>query len=82
MTNLEKYNKIVKSNLRAKDEDLQDDILVYNRYPRWDSVSHVEMVAELEEKFNVMFATLDITSFSKYSLGIAILEKLGVNMDQ
>lgn len=78
MTNLEKYNKIIKSCLRATDEQLTDDILVYNRYPKWDSVTHVDMVAELEEKFNVEFDTLDITSFSKYSLGIEILKKLGV----
>lgn len=78
MTNLEKYNKIVKSYLGASDEQLTDDVLVYNRYPKWDSVTHVDMVAELEEKFQVEFDTLDITSFSKYSLGIEILKKLGV----
>ena len=82
MTNLEKYNKILKQDLKAKDEDLNDEVLVYNRYPSWDSVAHVEMVADLEEKFGVMFSTLDITSFGKYSLGIEILTKLGVNMEQ
>ena len=82
MTNLEKYNKIVKSNLGAKDDELNDDILVYNRYERWDSVTHVEMVSDLEDTFGVMFGTLDITSFNKYSLGIEILEKLGVNMNE
>ena len=29
MTNLEKYNKILKRNLQATDEDLNDDVLVY-----------------------------------------------------
>ena len=82
MTNLEKYNKILKEDLRATDEDLNDDVLVYNRFPHWDSVAHVEMVADLEEKFGVMFSTLDITSFSKYTLGIEILGKLGVDMSK
>lgn len=82
MTNLEKYNKIIKQDLGATDEELTDDVLVYNRYENWDSVTHVEMVADLEEKFGVMFSTLDITSFSRYSLGIEILEKLGVNMNE
>ncbi len=80
MTNLEKYNKIVKSTLGAKDEELNDDVLVYNRYPNWDSVAHVDMVAELEDKFGVYFKTLDITGFSKYSLGIEILRGLGVDI--
>ena len=50
MTNLEKYNKILKRNLQATDEDLNE--------------------------------TLDITSFSTYSKGIEILEKLGVDMSK
>ncbi|MGI6072203.1 MAG: acyl carrier protein [Lachnospiraceae bacterium] len=82
MTNLEKYNKIVKQSLGASDSDLNDDVLVYNRFPSWDSVAHVEMVADLEEKFEVLFSTLDITSFGKYSLGIEILTKLGVDMEK
>ena len=32
MTNLEKYNNILKRNLQVADEDLNDDVLVYNRY--------------------------------------------------
>lgn len=63
MTNLEKYNKILKRNLQATDEDLNDDVLVYNRFKRWESVRHVDMVADLEEAFGVFFETLDITSF-------------------
>ena len=80
MTNLEKYNKIIKRNLGCTDEELNDEVLIYNRYPRWDSVTHVEMVAEIEEKFGVMFETLDITSFGKYSIGIEILRRLGVDI--
>ena len=82
MTNLEKYNKILKRNLQATDEDLNDDVLVYNRFKRWESVRHVDMVADLEEAFGVFFEKLDITSFSTYSKGIEILEKLGVDMSK
>ena len=39
----------------------------------------MDMVTELEDRFCVEFDTLDITSFSKYSLGIEILTKLGVD---
>ncbi len=82
MTNLEKYHKILIINLGVTEEDFNDEVLVYNRYKKWDSVSHVGMVADLEEKFNIMFETLDITSFNKYSKGIEILEKLGVDMSR
>ena len=80
MTNLEKYNKIIKRDLRAKDEDLNDETLVYQRFRHWESSAHMDMVADLEEAFGVTFETLDITSFSRYSLGIEILKKLGVDM--
>lgn len=80
MTNLEKYHKILKRNLGVKDEELNDKIFVYNRYPKWDSITHMDMVADLEEKFHVLFGTLDITSFGNYSKGIEILEKLGIDM--
>lgn len=82
MTNLEKYNKILKRDLRARDEDLNDETLVYLNFKHWESVAHMDMVSDLEEAFGVTFETLDITSFSKYSLGIEILEKLGVDMSK
>ena len=55
---------------------------MYNRFKRWESVRHVDMVADLEEAFGVFFETLDITSFSTYSKGIEILKKLGVDMSK
>lgn len=82
MTNLEKYNKLVKLNLHVNDEDLNDDVLVYNRIRGWNSVSHMGLVADLEEKFCVAFETLDIMSFNTYSAGIGILRNLGVDMDK
>jgi len=82
MTNLEKYNKIVKTNLRVTDEELNDEALVYNRTTKWNSMSHMGMVADLEEKFHVAFDTLDIMSFNCYSAGIEILKNLGIDMEQ
>jgi acyl carrier protein len=80
MTNLEKYNQILKRDLRAGDDDLNDGVLIYNRFQHWDSMAHMEMVSDLEEAFHVQFETLDITSFDKYSAGIEILRKLGVKI--
>lgn len=82
MTNLERYHKILKNNLGVTDDQLSDEVLVYNRYPRWESVRHIDMVADIEDAFGVTFGTLDITSFSTYSKGIEILEKLGVDMSK
>ncbi len=80
MTNLERYNKIVKHCLYVKDEDLNDEVLAYNRHHNWDSVSHIEMIAALEDKFGVTYETLDIMSFNTYTAGIEILRKMGVDI--
>ncbi len=80
MTNLEKYNKLLKEDLRVTDDELNDEKLIYNRHPHWDSLAHVEMVTDIEEMFGVQFSTIDITSFGKYSTGIEILRRLGVKI--
>ena len=80
MTNLERYHKILKVTLGADEADFDDAVMVYNNYKKWDSVRHMDMIVDLEEAFDVAFEVLDITSFSTYSKGIAILEKLGVDM--
>lgn len=82
MTNLERYHKILKVNLGAVEEDFNDETMVYNNYKKWDSVRHMDMIVDLEEAFDVAFEVLDITSFSTYSKGIEILEKLGVPMQE
>lgn len=79
MTSLEQYHKILKSCLRCTDEDLNDEKLAYLRYKKWDSVTHIDMVAELEEAFGITFGTLDITGFNTYSKGIEILKEHGVD---
>jgi len=80
MTNLEKYNNILKRDLKVTDADLNDEKLRYNRTPNWDSVGHVEMVADMEEAFGVQFETVDIMAFSHYSAGLEILRDLGVDI--
>lgn len=80
MTNLERYHKILKTNLGAEEADFNDEVMRYNNYKKWESVRHMDIIADLEEAFDISFGVLDITSFDTYSKGIQILEKLGVDM--
>jgi acyl carrier protein len=80
MTNLEKYNRVLKNSLRLEDDELNEN-LMYNRHKNWDSVAHIDMVSALEEAFDVQFSTIEIMRFSTYRKGIEILEKLGVKFD-
>ena len=80
MTNLERYNRILKKILQVTDDQLNSD-LKYQGIPTWDSVGHMEMVAELEEAFDIMLETIDVFDFNTYDKGITILrDKYGVDM--
>ena len=70
MTNLEKYNKIFMGVFRKKEEELKE--LKYRGFDLWDSIGHMDLVAELEEAFEIR---LDLTSYEK---GKEVLSGYGV----
>ncbi|MPM23413.1 hypothetical protein SDC9_69885 [bioreactor metagenome] len=79
MTNLEKYNHAFLSSMRVTPEQLNDD-LAYLRVKAWDSVSHFDMIAALEEHFDLAFSSLDVVRFNTYPKGKEILGEYGVSI--
>ena len=59
-------------------ENKLGDKLVYNSIPEWDSIGHMQMIAELEDVFEIEFEMDDIIDFSSYKKGIELLAKYGV----
>ena len=57
------------------EKSVLNDELVYNSIKTWDSVGHMEMIATLEETFDIMMETDDIIDFSSYSKGKEILRE-------
>lgn len=78
MTNLEKYNKTFINSLEVSADLLQD--LKYQDIPSWDSVGHMNLMATLEEAFDIMMDTDDIIDFSSYEKGKEILKKYDVEI--
>ena len=76
MTNLEKYNKVFCESLEISEEKLAG--LKYQDVETWDSVGHMNLMAELEDAFDIMMETDDIVDFSSYEKGKEILAKYGV----
>lgn len=54
------------------------DVVRYQEVKRWDSLGHMVIVGELEERFSVMFETDDIIDMSSFARCLEILEKYGV----
>ena len=80
MTNLEKYNKAFKLNFKVTDEQLPD--LVYQGIFEWDSVGHMDLIADFESAFNIQMSTKDVLDLTSYEKGKKVLEKYGVNFDE
>ena len=76
MTNRAKYNKAFMDSLDVEEEQLAG--LSYQDVPAWDSVGHMGLISELEDAFDIQFATDDIVDFNSYEKGIELLKKYNI----
>lgn len=77
--NLEKYNSIF-TELFDVTEDTLDDNFNFGIAPGWDSLAHMELMAQLEDEFEILLETDDITHFGGYENGKKILMKYGIQL--
>lgn len=80
MTNIEKYNSVFKINLGVKDEALPE--LRYRKTAKWDSMAHMDIISDLEEKFRIRFTTVDMLAFVSYEKGKEIMAGYGIVFDE
>lgn len=81
MTNYEKYVEAFKTGLGIDEEKVTKE-LTYQSVMEWDSVGHMELVAELEDAFNISMDTDDIVDFNSFEAGIKILEKYNIKIEE
>ena len=77
MDNLSRLQKAFGSALGIEPEKVHDD-LSYGK--DWDSVAHMNLVAEIESTFDVMFATEDVIDMSTFAKAKEIVLKHGVDL--
>jgi acyl carrier protein len=73
MNNVEKLNKAFLNTFNIEESKLLN--LKYQSIPTWDSVGHMNLIANLEELFDIMMETDDIIDFSSYEKGKIILNE-------
>ncbi len=78
MTNDEKYRQLFIATFGVTGEALPG--LAYQGVDAWDSVGHMELIAGLEEMFNIMMETDDIIRFNSFTIGYEILRKYDVRV--
>jgi len=54
------------------------DSLTYQSVPEWDSISHMILISQLEEDFDVSLETDDVIDMSSFAKAKEILSKNGV----
>lgn len=79
MTNMGKYDQIFIKIFSVKVAQLNSN-LVYESISDWDSIGHMELIAALEDEFDIMMDTEDIIDFSSYDKGIEILKKYEIEL--
>ena len=64
--------------------DLEDnfdvDQLSYRQIKNWDSLAHMVLVSEIEDKFDVLLDTDDVIDLSSFEKCLSILAKYGINL--
>ena len=73
MSNQEKYNNAFIDTFEINEDQLTG--LKYQDITAWDSVGHMELIAALEDAFDIMMDTDDIIDFNSYEKGKKILSK-------
>lgn len=78
MSNIEKYNEAFITAFGITEDALAG--LEYQGIAQWDSVGHMQLIAALEDAFDIMFDTDDIIDFNSYEFGKELLKKYEVEV--
>ena len=79
MTNLEKFNQAFVEVFGVDESALTADFSKEN-VDSWDSVHQLNIIAILEETFDIMMDPEDIMELTSYEKGMAILAKYDVEL--
>ena len=77
--NKEKYDKAFMEAFDIQEESLGSD-LEFESITDWDSIGHMNLIAELEDAFDISMEMDDIIDFSSYLKGIEILRKYEIKI--
>ena len=79
MTALEKYNNVFVEVFAVEVSALTNDFSK-DTVAEWDSVHQLNIIALLEESFDIMFDPEDIMGFTSYKAGREILKKYEIEI--
>lgn len=78
MSNLAKLKAAFCEGLGVEESEIQWDDLAYRSIPEWDSVAHMQVVAEIEDAFDIALDTDDVIAMADFAIATEIVAKYGV----
>ena len=69
--NLKKYNEVFTEIFGVEESELGDGFN-FGVAPNWNSLAHMELIAQLEDTFEIMLDTEDITHFTKIKRSVIL----------
>lgn len=81
MSNEAKLKRAFCKGLDVDRDSLDWEGLQYRGIPEWDSLAHMEMVAEVEEAFDLAVEADDIMAMSSFPAAKQVLAKYGIDFE-
>ena len=78
MSSDQAYQDVFIQSLSINKDKFNNEIK-YNDIPEWDSIGHMTLISDLEDKFKITFETDDVVDFSSYKKGKEILKKYKID---
>ena len=78
MSDLETYNSVFIEIFNVDKDELKT--LAHHETAEWDSLTHMALIAHLEDKMGIMIEIDDIIDFTSYEKGLSILRAYGKNL--
>ncbi|EPY07899.1 acyl carrier protein [Paenibacillus alvei TS-15] len=75
----QKLKTIFSETLNIPIERIVDD-LEYNSIIEWDSISHMALIAEIDDQFDIMMDTEDVIDLSSFAKAKEILRKYEISV--
>lgn len=79
MNNIDKLKEAFAEALQIDASKVVNE-LKYQSIPEWDSISHMVLITELEDAFDISIETDDVIDMSSVDKAISIIKKYGIEI--
>ena len=78
--NMKKYLEVFETMFQV--DEAKAKTLNYQDVVAWDSIGHMDLIATLEDTFDIEMETNDIINFNSFAKGVEILKKYGIDLGE